>query len=116
MRLLLCLLLLALVWPALEPIERAIPFATLSPDHAARLAGPERWYKVELDSSEDSQDAWILFDCKGDDEAVLYTIWLPEGSVVADEMLVRGSLVVIKHPASGDFAGFTEYRLRCESR
>jgi hypothetical protein len=56
-------------------------------------------------------------DCKGDDESVLFTVWLPEGSAVEDVMVVRGTLKIIQHaPSQINPNGFTEYRLICEKR
>jgi hypothetical protein len=54
---------------------------------------------------------------KGDDESVLFTVWLPEGSAVKDEMVVTATLKIIQHaPSQINPDGFTEYRLICQDR
>jgi hypothetical protein len=102
--------------PALEQVERLIAFSALTPTSALK-ATRHHTFRVELDSTEDSHDAWILYDCKGDDADVLFTLWLPEGSAVEDEMVVTGTLKIIRHaPSQINPDGFAEYRLICESR
>jgi hypothetical protein len=102
--------------PALEQVERPIVFSALTPTSALKAA-KHHTFRVELDSTEDSHNGWILYDCKGDDADVLFTVWLPEGSAVEDEMVVRGSLKIIRHaPSQINPDGFTEYRLMCGSR
>jgi hypothetical protein len=102
--------------PALEPFERPIVFSALMPTSALKAA-KYHTFRVELDSSEDTQDGWILYDCKGDDESVLFTVWLPEESAVEDVMVVTATLKIIQHvPSQINPDGFTEYRLLGESR
>jgi hypothetical protein len=101
---------------ALEPVERPIVFAALTPASALKAA-KYHTFRVELDSTEDSHDGWVICDCKGDNESVLFTLWLPEGSAVEDEMVVTGTLKIIQHaPSQINPDGFTEYRLIGESR
>jgi hypothetical protein len=114
---LLLLFYLTLPFPstALEPVERPIVFSALTPTSA--LKAVKYPFRVELDSTEDSHNGWILYDCKGDDADVLFTLWLPEGSAIEDEMVVRGTLKIIRHtPSQISPDGFTEYRLIGESR
>jgi hypothetical protein len=102
--------------PALEPVERPIVFPALTPTSALKAA-KYHTFRVALGSSEDTHDGWIIYDRKGDDESVLFTVWLPEGSAVEDEMVVRGTLKIIRPaPSQINPHGFTEYRLIGESR
>jgi hypothetical protein len=101
---------------AMEPVERPIVFSALTPTSALKAA-KYHTFRVEPDSTEDSHDGWILFDCKGDDESVLFTLWLPEGSAVEEVMVVTGTPKIIWHaPSQINPDGFTEYRLIGESR
>jgi hypothetical protein len=102
--------------PTLEPVERPIVFSALTPRSALKAA-KHHSFRVELDSTEDTHDGWLIYDCKGDDADVLFTLWLPEGSTVEDVMVVTGTLKIIRHaPSQINPAGFTEYRLVCQSR
>jgi hypothetical protein len=48
---------------------------------------------------------------------MLFTVWLPEGSEVEDEMVVTGTFKIIRHaPSQINPDGFTEYRLIGERR
>jgi hypothetical protein len=102
--------------PLEEPVERPVLFRALTPRSALR-ALLSNSFRVELDSSEDTHDGWIIYDCKGDEESVLFTVWLREGSAVEDEMVVTGALKIIERaPSQINPNGFTEYRLIGESR
>jgi hypothetical protein len=86
-------------------------FRALTPRSAQR-ALLSNSFRVELDSAEDTHDGWIIYDCKGDDDSILFTLWLPEGSAVEEVMVVRGTLKIIQHaPSQINPDGFTEYRL-----
>src|SRR5262249_36009581 len=102
--------------PATEPIERAIPFASLPPAQAAELAGKIRLYKVVLDSAPGEWAKRVGYDAAHDDEPAI------RGSVYIDReagedetvVYVRAVLLVIRHPrrgSRGQFGGFTEDRL-----
>ena len=102
--------------PATEPVERAIPLASLTPARAAELAGKVRLFEVVLDSAPGEWGGRVGYDAAHDNEPAI------RGSVyvdreVADDattVLVRGTLQVVKHPrrgSKGQFGGFTEYRL-----
>jgi hypothetical protein len=49
---------------------------------------------------------WDAYECAGDENR-LYTVWLPEGQEVKDEMVVEAVLVVLYHRR----AAIIEYRL-----
>jgi hypothetical protein len=108
--------LLLCVPPPLEPVERPIPFASLTPTQAASLEGKLRLFKVTLDSVPGESDGRVGSDAQHDDEpAVMGSVYLARE--VADEVTtvyVRGVLWVVKHPKRGSrgrFGGFTEYRV-----
>jgi hypothetical protein len=92
--------LLLCVPPPLEPVERPIPFASLTPTQAASLEGKLRLFKVTLDSVPGESDGRVGYDAQHDDEpAVMGSVWLSRE--VSDEtttVYVRRVLKVIKHP------------------
>jgi hypothetical protein len=51
----------------LEPVERPIPFASLTPAQAASLEGKLRLYKVTLDSATGEWDGRVGYDVQHDD-------------------------------------------------
>jgi len=59
--------------PLEEPVERPVVFQALTHRSALR-ATKSITFRVELDSSEDTQYGWVIHDCKGDDESVLFTV------------------------------------------
>jgi len=94
--------------PQEEPVVQPVVFRALTARSAQRALLSSS-FRVELDSAEDTHEGWILYDCKGDDESVLFTVWLPEGSAVEDEMVVTGALKIIQHaPSQINPDGFTE--------
>jgi hypothetical protein len=100
----------------LEPVERPIVFSALTPTSALKAA-KYHTFRVELASTEDTHNGWAIYDCKGDDADVLFTLWLPEGSAVEDVRVVTGTLKIIHHARSQiNPDGFTEYRLLGERR
>jgi hypothetical protein len=112
---LLAVLLLCVPSP-LEAVERAIPFASLTPAQAAELEGKVRLYKVVLDSAPTECGGRVGYDVAHDDEpAVMGSFYLDrEVSDEATTVYVRSVLRVIRHPrrgSRGQFGGFTEYRL-----
>ena len=89
--------------------------ATLAPQDAATLAGRPALFRVMLDSAEDTEGTFTLYDCQSLD-GKLRSVWLWSGQELQDEMTVQATLQVIHHPVSvGDggtpFQGFREYRL-----
>jgi hypothetical protein len=108
--------LLLCVPPPHEPVERAIPFASLTPAQAAGLEGKLRLYKVVLDSAGTEVNGRVGYDAQHDDEpAIMGSAYLDrEVDEDATTVYVRGVLRVIRHPRRGNrgqFGGFTEYRL-----
>src|SRR3954454_14999082 len=95
--------LLLFVPPPLEPVERPIPFASLTPAEAAPLEGKLRLYKVALDSAGTEYGERVGYDVQHDDvPAVIGSAYLSRE--VGDEVTtayVRGVLRVIKHPRRG---------------
>jgi hypothetical protein len=63
--------------PLEEAVERPVDFRALTHRSALRALRSGS-FRVELDSSEDTQDGWVIHDCKGEDESVLFTLWLPK--------------------------------------
>src|SRR5262249_31967350 len=53
--------------PATEPVERAIPFASLTPAQAADLVGKVRTYRVVLDSAPGGRGRQVGYDAAHDD-------------------------------------------------
>ena len=101
---------------ATEPVQRALPFASLTPAQAADLAGKVRLYKVALDSAQGEWGGRVGYDLAHDDEpAVRGSVYLDrEADEEATVVYVRGVLQVNRHPrrgSRGQFGGFTEYRL-----
>jgi hypothetical protein len=90
--------LLLCVPPSLEPVERPIPFASLTPAQAASLEGKLRLYKVTLDSAPGECGGRVGYDALHDDEpAVIGSVWL--NREVSDEtttVYVRGVLKVAR--------------------
>jgi hypothetical protein len=95
--------LLLCVPPSLEPVERPIPFASLTPKQAAPLEGKLRLFKVTLDSMGTEHGGRVGYDAQHDDEPkVMGSVYLSRE--VSDEVTtvyVRGVLCVIKHPRRG---------------
>lgn len=109
-------LLLLLVPPPLEPVERAVSLSSLTPARAADLAGKVRLYKVVLDSAGTEDGGRVGYDALHDDEpAVRASAYL--ASEVGDDattVYVRGVLDVVRHPrrgSRGQFGGYVEYRV-----
>jgi hypothetical protein len=108
--------LLLFVPPPLEPVERPIPFASLTPAQAAALEGKLRLYKVTLDSSGTEYGGRVGYDAQHDGEpAIVGSVYLSrEVSDDATTVSVRGVLRVVKHPKRGNrgqFGGVVGYRV-----
>jgi hypothetical protein len=109
------LALLLLLLSPLEPVERPIPFASLTPAQARSLEGKLRLYRVTLDSTGMEHDGRVGDAAHDDEPKVMGSVYL--NREVADDattVYVRGVLKVIKHPrrgSRGQFGGFVEYRL-----
>jgi hypothetical protein len=95
--------LLLCVPPPLETIERAIPFASLTPAQAAALEGKERLYKVTLDSAATEIGGRVGYDARHDDEpAVMRSVYLDRDvGEDATTVYVRAVQRVVKHPRRG---------------
>src|SRR5262249_46303943 len=69
--------LLLFVPPPLEPVERPITFASLTPAQASELAGKVRLYRVTLDSAPGECGGRVGYDAAHDDEpAVRGSVYL----------------------------------------
>lgn len=109
-------LLLLFVPPPLEPVERPVELASLTPAKAAELAGKLRLFKVELDSAGTEHGGRVGYDAAHDDEpAVMGSVYLDrEVSDDATTVYVRGVLLIVRHPrrgSRGQYGGWTEYRV-----
>jgi hypothetical protein len=81
------------------------------------LAGKTTWFRVALDTPADWQDGWVFYGCRCEDEDVTVSVWLPDDdSDDPDEILVKGQLRIIHHPADRQFPAVTEYRITCRER
>ncbi len=97
------------------PVEIVFDFSKLTPETARQLEGEEAVFSIVLDSLDDEDGKYTLYDCHSEDE-VLRSVWLLPGQEVRGSMTVRAVLRILHHAASVGshgtfFLGFTECRL-----
>jgi hypothetical protein len=91
-------------------VVRVHDLATLAQREATALDGKRALFRVWLDSDDDQEDDFTLYDCQGP-PADLRSVWLYSGQGVRERMTVEATLRVIRHPPALGYAAFVEYRL-----
>jgi hypothetical protein len=96
--------------PARAPVARTLDFSALTWPEAVRLQGRRVRVVMELDSDDDHEGEYVLFECVSRDKA-LRTVWFTGQREDEGVPWVEGTLQVIYHGGWGWFPGFVEYRL-----